>query len=100
MKIAGLDWVGILAEACVENGKAGPSKSFIAPAPVAALTGAESRGAQAFAESRDEVRPLSVRGALSDGDSSVELYLTEDGTVIRLENADQCEPLRYACLLE
>ena len=89
MKIAGLDWVGILAEACAENGKAGAAKSFIAPAPVLA-----------DAEPRDEVRALSVRGAISAGDSSVELYLTEDGTLIRLENADQCEPLRYACLLE
>ncbi|HEY2029938.1 MAG TPA: hypothetical protein VGH20_12095 [Myxococcales bacterium] len=91
MKIAGLDWVGFVAEACVENGKAAASKSFIAPAPVAALCDVEAR---------DEVRPLSVRGAMSEGDSSVELYLTEDGTLIRLENANQCEPLRYACLLE
>jgi hypothetical protein len=91
MKIAGLDWVGILAEPCAENGKARASGNFIAPVPVDVL---------ADAASRDEVRPLSVRGAMNDGDSSVELYLTEDGTLIRLENANECEPLRYACLLE
>jgi len=99
MKIAGLDWVGILAEACAENGKAGAAKSFIAPAPVAAWSGAACEGALAV-EPRDEVRALSVRGAMRDGESSAELYLTEDGTLIRLENADQCQPLRYACLLE
>lgn len=93
MKIAGLDWVGNLAEACVEQGKARGSASFIAPAPIAPFDDAVCR---------EEVRPLTVRGAATSGggEASVELYLTEDGTVIRLENANQCEPLRYACLLE
>lgn len=82
------------------------AKSFIAPAPVAAFS-ANREGAFSGADcaldgdgARDQVRALTVRGAMTGADSSVELYLTEDGTLIRLENADQCEPLRYACLLE
>jgi hypothetical protein len=43
-----------------------------------------------------------VRGAMSEASSpaQIELYLTEDGTLIRLENAEQCGPLSHANLLE
>jgi hypothetical protein len=43
-----------------------------------------------------------VRGAMSEASSpaQIELYLTEDGTLIRLENADLCGPLGHANLLE
>jgi hypothetical protein len=51
-----------------------------------------------------KVAAREVRGAMAEvqpsGHGSVELYLTQDGRLIRLENAEQCSPLDYACLLE
>jgi hypothetical protein len=45
-----------------------------------------------------------VRGAMAEanrpGCGAVEYYLTEDGTLIRLENAELCGPLGHANLLE
>lgn len=75
MKIEGLDWIDIASSV---RGNVHEEK----PAP--------------------EV--FEVRGALAEmkpsGHGSVEYYLTEDGTLIRLENAELCGPLDYANLLE
>jgi hypothetical protein len=77
MKNEGFEWIDMSSGACVRESE--PEAPLKAPAR-------EVRGAMA------EVKP--------SGHGSVELYLTQDGRLIRLENAEQCSPLDHACLLE
>lgn len=77
MKIEGLDWIDMSSAVGAQKDE---------PKAQVRTTAREVRGAPA------EVNP--------SGHGSVELYLTQDGTLIRLENAEQCGPLDYANLLE
>ena len=74
MKIEGFDWIDIASAVRV----------YDEPAPQAAHR--QVRGAMV------EVKP--------QGHGSVEYYLAPDGTLIRLENAEQCRPFDHASLLE
>jgi hypothetical protein len=107
MKTAGFGWIGILAGACAEGGQAAGAEAGSwfdhGPTHEGALDlrarpledGGEARGMTVITPD-----PGASGEAAGGSHAAVELYLAEDGTVIRLEGADHCQALYYACLLE
>jgi hypothetical protein len=83
MKIQSLDWIDM---SCAVSARRAPNHEPVQePSPVTAIA-SEAPGSSTAA------RPA--------GPAALEHYLTRDGTVIRLENAELCNPLDHANLFE
>jgi hypothetical protein len=83
MKIQSLGWIDM---SCAVSARRAPEHEPAQACPPAAVVASEVRGTS------DDAR--------SAGPGAVEHYLTQEGTVIRLENAELCSPLDHANLFE
>jgi hypothetical protein len=83
MKIQNLGWIDM---SCAVSARRAPDHEPAPPQPPVTELASEEWSAQA------DARPA--------GPGAVEHYLTRDGTVIRLENAELCSPLDHANLFE
>jgi hypothetical protein len=81
MKLLNLGWIDM---SCAVSARRAPDHEPVPSQPPVTVIASEAPGSSA--------RPA--------GPGAVEHYLTRDGTVIRLENAELCSPLDHANLFE